>query len=71
MAVFIVGTGQMSPVLRETTATVISNTDCNSFYIGNVVTGDIICSSGLGGRGICEVGIVFFLMILDKFTRTL
>lgn len=44
--------GPLSPVLRETTTTVIGNSECSSIY-GNVVTDNIICSSGAGGRGIC------------------
>lgn len=46
--------GPLSPVLRETTSTVINNSECYAIY-GNLVTDNIICSSGAGGRGICPV----------------
>ena len=46
--------GPLSPTLRETTSTVISNANCAAVY-GGIVTGNTICSSGVGGKGICPV----------------
>lgn len=45
--------------MRETTSTVISNSDCSAVY-GIYVTGNTICSSGAGNRGICSVSLTIY-----------
>ncbi|XP_046443142.1 brachyurin-like isoform X2 [Daphnia pulex] len=45
--------GPLSPTLRETTSTVISNAECSAVYGGSIITANTICSSGTGGKGIC------------------
>ena len=52
MIVALETAGTASSVLRKVTSTVISKDTC-AFYSTNVE--DTICTSGAGGRGICDV----------------
>lgn len=48
------GSSTPSPVLREATVPVISNTQCRNYYGSAVVTSQVMCTSGMLSRGPCN-----------------
>lgn len=47
------GATGISPVLRWIESNVISNSGCNTYFVGQITAGNI-CASGSGGKSICS-----------------
>ncbi|XP_046448012.1 brachyurin-like [Daphnia pulex] len=48
------GSYTLSPVLREVTVPVISNTQCSNYYGSAVITSKVMCTTGMLSRGPCN-----------------
>nr|CAH0103335.1 unnamed protein product [Daphnia galeata] len=48
------GSSNLSPVLREVTVPVISNSQCSSFYGTLFITNKVMCTNGVLNRGPCN-----------------
>lgn len=56
LILFMLGFGSISDVLRGVDVPIISNDECAQTY-GVFITDNIICNSGAGGKGTCNVSI--------------
>lgn len=55
-----IGSYTLSPVLREVTVPVISNTQCSNYYGSTVITSKVMCTTGMLSRGPCNASLKKF-----------